>query len=399
MASVKPFRNPSGEVVWRVQYRDAGKPRQETFRGDSAEVAAHEYAALIERFDVKTARDVLRRRTTGRSTGPTLREFTTRFLDPASGLLTGVTEQTRVDYARSAQGFLPILGDLPVDAITKTDVGRWIVWQERQPSRQSGTIAAGTVRKRHTLLSSILRVAVEQGLRHDNPAARAKLTRGTRRDGVFLSADEFFVLLRFIPEHYRSLIVFLAGTGCRFGEATAVQWGDLDLRATPPTVRIQRAWKSDGHGNYKLGVPKSVKSLRTVSLPPDVVAALPPATSGFVFRSVTGRQILNSNFNVKVWRPAVAAANDAERCAELGVLPIGKRPRVHDLRHTHVSWLIAGGAPLPFVQARLGHEKIDTTVGVYGHLLPDAHAEMARIIGNAMRSNSERALEHYTGEA
>jgi hypothetical protein len=36
--------------------------------------------------------------------------------------------------------------------------------------------------------------------------------------------------------------------------------------------------------------------------------------------------------------------------------------RFHDLRHTHVAWLIAGGAPLPHIQARLGHESITTTI-------------------------------------
>ena len=380
MASVKPFRNPSGEIVWRVQYRDGGKSRQDTFHGDNAENDAHEYAGLIERFDAKTARDVLHRRSTGRTATPTLREFTERFLDPASGLLTGVTERTRVDYARNVNAFLPVLGDLPVDAITKADVGRWIAWEEHRPNGLGGTMAAGTVKRHHILLSAVLRVAVEQGLRPDNPAAKAKLTRGDPREGVFLSSAEFATLLGFIPEHYRPLVVFLAGTGCRFGEATAVQWGDLNLHGHPATVRIQRAWKATGHGKFELGVPKSRKSRRTISLPPDVVSMLPPRTDEFVFRTVLGNRVANSNFGAKIWRPAVKAANDPAQGT-----PIGKWPRVHDLRHTHASWLIAGGAPLPFVQARLGHEKIETTVGVYGHLLPDAHVQMASIIEDAMR--------------
>lgn len=46
-----------------------------------------------------------------------------------------------------------------------------------------------------------------------------------------------------------------------------------------------------------------------------------------------------------------------------------KPPRIHDLRHTHTSWLIAGKVPPPVIQARLGHESITTTVDRYGHLL------------------------------
>jgi integrase len=61
-----------------------------------------------------------------------------------------------------------------------------------------------------------------------------------------------------------------------------------------------------------------------------------------------------------------------------------KNPNPHDLRHTHASWLIADGVPLPWVQARLGHENIQTTVSVYGHLQPDAHLQMADAIARTL---------------
>jgi integrase len=44
-----------------------------------------------------------------------------------------------------------------------------------------------------------------------------------------------------------------------------------------------------------------------------------------------------------------------------------KRPRIHDLRHSHASWLIAGGMDIAGRLARLGHETTSLTVG---HLLP-----------------------------
>ena len=36
------------------------------------------------------------------------------------------------------------------------------------------------------------------------------------------------------------------------------------------------------------------------------------------------------------------------------------------------------------MQARLGHEKITTTVDTYGHLLPYAHLQMAQIMADTM---------------
>ena len=52
--------------------------------------------------------------------------------------------------------------------------------------------------------------------------------------------------------------------------------------------------------------------------------------------------------------------------------------RLHDLRHTYASLLIAQGAHPKYIQAQLGHASIQTTLDRYGHLMPDAHAAEAR---------------------
>jgi hypothetical protein len=67
--------------------------------------------------------------------------------------------------------------------------------------------------------------------------------------------------------------------------------------------------------------------------------------------------------------------------AERGVAPF----RFHDLRHTHVAWLIAGGVPLPHIQARLGHESITTTIDTYGHLLPIGGDLISQVVDTALR--------------
>jgi integrase len=64
-------------------------------------------------------------------------------------------------------------------------------------------------------------------------------------------------------------------------------------------------------------------------------------------------------FRRNVWLPAREAAD------------LGFNPRVHDLRHAHASWLLAGGADLQVVKERLGHLKLSTTER-YLHSLPTA---------------------------
>jgi integrase len=52
-------------------------------------------------------------------------------------------------------------------------------------------------------------------------------------------------------------------------------------------------------------------------------------------------------------------------------------PRFHDLRHSHVAYLIAAGWDFYIIQLRLSHASIKTTFDSYGHLLP--HGERARL--------------------
>src|SRR5690606_27248340 len=110
------------------------------------------------------------------------------------------------------------------------------------------------------------------------------------------------------------LLMFLAGTGCRWGEATALTWDQIDLESVPPTVRIDKAWKRAPRGGRVLKQPKSNRSRRTISLSADVVHALgEPGNPGeLVFLSRTGRAIDHRSFRPNVWLPLIARAQDAD---------------------------------------------------------------------------------------
>lgn len=67
-------------------------------------------------------------------------------------------------------------------------------------------------------------------------------------------------------------------------------------------------------------------------------------------RSQPGQQpLLRARFNTRRWRPVVQRAG------------VDFDLRVHDLRHAHASWLLAGGADLKAVMERMGHSQIMTT--------------------------------------
>src|SRR5262249_53088019 len=59
----------------------------------------------------------------------------------------------------------------------------------------------------------------------------------------------------------------------------------------------------------------------------------------------------------------------------------------HDLRHYLASLLIASGADIKTVQARLRHATASTTLDTYGHLWPDADESTRTVIGAVIRDH------------
>lgn len=284
----------------------------------------------------------------------TLREF----LDEYNDNLSGLEEQTVAKYKSYAAHDFGLIGDMPLTAVTDADVSAWV----SSLRNRDGSIPSGkTVANKHGYLAGALNVAVRRGKIRLNPCESVKLPAWERQEMVFLEPDEYRILAGAVSEYWRPLVEFLVVSGARWSEATALKPSDVDRKSG--AVRICRAWKKVG-GGYKLGVPKTRKSVRTITLPGDTLEQLDYAGEWLFTNSGRGRSNVDgvvriANFRPHVWVPALA------RAAEAG---LGKAPRVHDLRHTCVSWLIQSGRPLPDVQEHMGHESILTTVGIYNHL-------------------------------
>ncbi len=387
MASVTPRKLASGDISWRVQAKVGNSMRGRSF---AVEKGAREFANLVERVGWEAADKVLQARRNNTTKCPTLRDFTEQYLDRDTAMLTGITDATRASYVAIAnRTFLPVMGDMPIDAITRDTVAKWVDDLLTTPRAiGQAPLAPKTARNFHALLSNIFRDAVARGYRPDNPAQRIKIQSARQVQPVFLTMDEVRALINNAHPHYQLFIEFLFGTGLRWGEATALKWKYVNFDGNPPTVRVEEAWKkSTGTGGSELGLPKTSRSRRTVSLYPSLAARLyelKGAPDELVFKGLQGKgRIHHGRFTKSVWEPAIKAAG------------IERKPRVHDLRHGHASAMLADGLPIHLVQARLGHESITTTVATYGHLQPDAHKIMADAWASRMATvypTSQRAV-------
>ncbi len=360
-------------------FRLDNRQRSETFHDGTA---AAEFATLVDRIGPEAAVAIRDARSGQREhlTTLTLEQWFAHHLEVSTSLTPG----TRAEYKRvAARTWMPTLGPLPLDLVTRDGVARWIGAQAAKTTKNGKPTSSKTIANAHGLLSTVMASAVDAGHIPANPCRGLGIPRTERVEMVFLSPSEFAVLLAKVPLRWQPLVSFLAATGLRWGEATALRWGDLDLDADVPVVRVQRAWKK-GEKVKVIGTPKTRRSLRTVSLPPQTVEQLRPLTDApdaLVFTADRGGVVHDGNFRWRIWSKAVEDAK------------LGKKPRIHDLRHSHASWLIAAGVPLPVIQRRMGHESIQTTVDVYGHLAPDALEIAARATSLAIAQAQPEVLE------
>lgn len=256
------------------------------------------------------------------------------------------------------------LGAMQLGHIETSDVEAWVeaISHERAPK---------TVRNAHGLLYSLMEAAVAAGKIRKNPCAGTRnLPDDDREPMRILTHVEFARLLDAVPDHWKPLIIFLAGTGCRWGEAAGLRAQDVDLDLGMIRIAVDL---DEVDGKIVEDTPKTASSRRSMFLHASVLDAVGPLAARrtaeeAVFLTVRGFRIRRSNFWNRVWQPAITKAE------------LTTRPRPHDLRHLYASTLITAGVPLSVVSRLLGHKSIQTTHNLYFHLIPQVDDRVDRAL-------------------
>ncbi len=310
---------------------------------------------------------------------PTFAEVAERWLTLDAGELKIGTREAYRSIIK--QHLLPTFGTCPVAAITVPDVENWWVrLRETRSCRNHLSAIRG-------ILSGIFMRAVAMKIITQNPVDALPKRQGREdraaRHVEWLTEPELSQVLtvaRAREPRYYPMLLTLATTGVRFGEALGLQVGDVDLARC--RLIIRRAIRK-----RREGTPKSGKA-REVDVPPSTMAVLrdwietvraEAAVRGeeacWLFASTTGSPI-DDPIPRKALRRVLRAAG------------IRRRIRPHDLRHTYASLALQQGVPLLVVSRQLGHGSIGVTADVYGHLDPEATRGVAevweRIVGRAL---------------
>lgn len=213
------------------------------------------------------------------------------------------------------------------------------------------------------VLRLVLGLAVEDKRIVENPCTGVKLPPREHKPRAYLTHEQVWKLADTIDARYRTLTLFLAYTGLRFGEAATLEVRDIDFLRRRVEVRQQ---VTEVKGRL-VWTPTKGKRRRSVPFPKFLGEALAKQCEGKarddqVFTAPRGGTLRLNSWRKRTWNPAIEAA----RAVDAGFLDATP----HDLRHTAASLAISARANVKAVQTMLGHKSAALTLDTYSDLFP-----------------------------
>lgn len=301
-----------------------------------------------------------------------LNEFYQQWIKTKSKTL---KDGTLKDYADTFRlHILPSLGDKKLADIKPADVQACINLIEGKPA---------TANKTYRYLRNFLNFAVDMEVIARTPCRRIGVPSGSREaEFDILRLDEVQQVLEVTDESIRPLVAVLAYSGLRIGEALGLKWKDVDFEAR--CIRVERTWTR----NNAWSTLKSKRSRRAVPLTSTLATILAesyesanrPSPDTVVFSHNGTRPLDHSNVRRKFNKALTNA----------GV----RHVRIHDLRHTYATNMLACGCSIKALQYALGHSTATLTLDTYAHYFPESAAEAVSrfdaLISRSVVSISER---------
>lgn len=294
---------------------------------------------------------------------------------------------------------LPVLGHLNINKIN-TMMLLDLMDNLKRKDGQDKPLSADSKLDVHKALASIFKHAVEWNIISTNPMLNVKKPTKIKRYNEELNVyDEIEVktLLQAVQdelEHWRVFISLALATGMRRGELIGLEWDAIDL--DKGTVDIKQIIIKSRNGT-EIKEPK-YNSKRLISLPTSIIEELKryklhcreekmklqhqwkENKHDWVFFNEQGSHFYPDT-PTTWWKKFLDRTN--KELIEKHKKPL-KKIRLHDLRHTSATLLIAQNVHAKIISERLGHKKISTTMDIYGHALPIADKEASEKLNHIL---------------
>lgn len=250
---------------------------------------------------------------------------------------------------------LPSIGHVEVSRLTPGHV------EAMQADLAARGLAPGTVARARRVLVTVLADAERDGVILRNPARLARPPRAADAPVRALPPEAITRLVDVArgAGTVGSVILLALSTGLRRGELLALRWEDV----TADTLTVRQG--------------KTARARRTLALPVlahEAVERERGNGSGYVFTDELGRR-LGVNALADGWHIVREQAGVPDA-------------RLHDLRHTLATTLLARGVPVADVSAMLGHASPATTWRTYAHVVPGGRERTAAAVDAALGGES-----------
>lgn len=240
----------------------------------------------------------------------------------------------------------------------------------------SVSLAPATVESVYNQFATILRSAVDDRIIARSPCLNIQLPKREKLKVVPLEVATVEALVENVVDELAAALMVSACAGLRISEVLGLTVDRVDfLRGT---ITVDRQLRSLAELRWEFGPPKTRASKRVIPISAVLVDALAahlaahPSTT-FVFVQSDGEPWSR----LRAARALGVAVGKVEGCPE--------GTTWHDLRHFYASVLIAGGASVSAVQARLGHATAAETLDTYTHLFPAEDDRTRAVIEAAFR--------------
>lgn len=270
---------------------------------------------------------------------------------------------------------LPYFGDKQMNEITAVDIIKWqnaLLNQEYKPTY---------LRMIQNQLTALFNHAERFYDLKDNPCKKVdKMGRANAKELNFWTKDEFEVFIQCFTEEeemYRIIFLMLFWLGCRVGELLALTSEDIDFEKG--TVSISKTYFRRNKTDY-ITAPKTESSNRKITIPE------------FLQKEI--KQFLDRQYELMSVERIFPITDRAiqkkmkQKTEQAKLKPI----RVHDLRHSHIALLIEKGMQPLVIAQRVGHDSVNTTMNIYGHLYPNKQKQVADLLNAEATGEPENNL-------
>ena len=271
---------------------------------------------------------------------------------------------------------------LALDSLTPQHIQSYYNAKHR-PKKGKG-LSANSIKRHHAVIHGALKEAVKKNLLLYNPADRVTLPKIEQFIGKAYTREQANNLLQLLKqEPLRSAVILGLFYGLRRSEVCGLRWRDIDFDAC--TLRIcNTVVKTKTLIEHEK--TKSRASKRTMLLIPETI----PYLKELQEMQIENERLCGNSYvvgeHVCVWPDGRPVSPDYVSKGFRSFLLKNNLPiiRFHELRHTAGSLLLEKGLSAKQIQEYLGHEKVSTTLDIYGHLSVEGKAAAAQTMDSLL---------------